>query len=152
MDDIVPLTVERVPLHWDGLHLRVADAHCGGVPSPNGGRPVEFEGFDNENGTLTYAEVKGYGNATWLKEATFGEGGIVEVPDGSKALDKLNEMLNQMRRQLYAIGSGARLRFVAAEPAVIQKMTAFAKANLRPDQFNRVKWEQQDGDSKFRGC
>jgi hypothetical protein len=123
------------------------------VPSPDGGRPTEFEGFEIVDGVPTFTEAKGYGNATWLKEASLDENGKLVI-DGANAQNKLDELFNQMNRQLDVVKRtpGARLRFFAAEPAVLDKFKAYAQRRLSADKFSRVDWHQQDGDSRFGGC
>jgi hypothetical protein len=114
---------------------------------------VDFEGFRVEHGTPTFIEAKGRGYAGRLEQARFDNGGKLVV-EGRTATTELQDRLGQLRRQLEVVSTtpGARLRFVAAEQPLVDKLKAYAKDNLAANLFDLIDWAQQDQDWSFKGC
>jgi len=62
--------------------------------------------------------------------------------------------MTQLNRQLQELRTvpGARLRYVMAEKDALDKIKAFAKQQLRAEDFERIDWEHVDNDFDFKGC
>jgi hypothetical protein len=125
----------------------------------------DFDGYQREAGTDVLLEAKGRGNAWLLWGLRVGDGGKLTFVDdtdesdaavewGDRARKKLDALLRQMRGQLAEVGRvpGARLRFVAAEQALVDKFQAYARTQLTAEEFARVEWKHVPVDRAFGGC
>ncbi|MGI5241081.1 hypothetical protein [Dactylosporangium sp. CA-139066] len=123
----------------------------------------DFDGYRREGGAHILLEAKPPGSAWLLWGARVApDGRLVYADDDDKsdtavawaarARAKLDAQLTQLRAELDQIRPYARLRVVAAEPDVVDKLRAHARAQLPPDDFARLEWRVEPPDPAFPGC
>ncbi|MFG2040455.1 hypothetical protein [Dactylosporangium sp. NPDC048998] len=125
----------------------------------------DFDGYRSEGDTHVLVEAEGGGNAWLLWGVRVGDGGTLTYVDdegaseaamrwGERARARLDGLMRELRGRLDQLRTvpGARLRFVAAEPEVLDKFRAYARTQLTPEDLARVEWRHAPVDGGFAGC
>jgi len=114
---------------------------------------VDYDGYRNVDGKHVFMEAKSRGYSKHLTGAAVDKTGRVTITS-ARARDKLTALMTQLNRQLQELRTvpGARLRYVMAEKDALDKIKAFAKQQLRAEDFERIDWEHVDNDFDFKGC
>ncbi|MEV8514177.1 hypothetical protein [Dactylosporangium sp. NPDC051484] len=125
----------------------------------------DFHGYRNEGGTHVLVVAEGGGNAWLLWGVRVGEQGTLTYVDdddgsgaavrwGERARARLDGLTRELRGRLDQLRtvSGARVRFVAAEPEVLDKFRAYARTRLTSEELARVEWRYEPVDGGFSGC
>ncbi|MER7006564.1 hypothetical protein ABT297_26475 [Dactylosporangium sp. NPDC000555] len=125
----------------------------------------DFHGYRHEGGAHVLVEAEGGGNAWLLWGARVGDQGTLTYVDdedasgaavrwGERARARLDGLTRELRGRLDQLRAvpGARVRFVAAEPEVLDKFRAYARTQLAAEDLARVEWRHEPVDGGFDGC